>query len=155
MENGFQVTKFLFEVQKTSNLFCLVQYGPVVIWVACIGLRGSYRWSWRSERAFSEAFWTFSPVSLVYYTGVSVAQQTVGLLQWKMVFKSPNFYLKSKRLQTFFASSKMAKLSFGLPILALEGVLGDPKEVKGPFQRPFGPSVQKALKSTFHFLRIT
>ena len=47
-------------------------------------------------------------------------------------------------LQVFFAMSKMAQRSFGLPILALEGVLGDPKEVKGPFQRPFGPLVQLA-----------
>ena len=144
MENGIQVAKFQFEVQKTSNIFCLVQNGPVVIWVSCIGLRGSSRGSLRSERDFSGTFWTFSPVSLVYYTGVSVAQRTVGLLQLKMVFKSPNFYLNSKRLQTFFASSNMAQLSFGLPVLALEGVIGDPKEVKGPFQRPFGPSVQLA-----------
>ena len=37
MKNGFQVAKFLFEVQKTLNLFCLVQNGPVDIWVACQG----------------------------------------------------------------------------------------------------------------------
>ena len=144
MENGFQVTKFLFEVQKTSNLVCPVKNGPVVIWIACFGLRGSSRGSLRSERGFSEAFWTFSPVSLVNYTAVSVAGSNVEFLQWKMVFKSPNFYLKSKRLQTFFASSNMAQLSFELPVLALEGVIGDPEEVKGPFQRPFGPSVQLA-----------
>ena len=81
MENGFQVAKFLFEVQKTSNLFCLVQNGPVVIRVACIGLRGSSRGSLRSERVFSEAFWTFSPVSLIKYTAVSVAWSTVEFLQ--------------------------------------------------------------------------
>ena len=63
MENGFQVAKFLFEVQKASSLFCCVQNGPV---------------------------------------------------------------------------------SFGLPVLALEGVLSCPEEVQGPFQRPFGPSVQLA-----------
>ena len=102
MENGFQVAKFLFEVQKTSNLFCLVQNGPVVIWVACIGLRVSSKLSFRSVRAFSEAFWTFSPISLVKYTPVSVARLTVGLLQWKMVVKSPNFAL-----------SKMTQWSFG------------------------------------------
>ena len=126
MENGFQVTKFLFEVQKTSNLLCLVQNDPVVILVACIGLRGSSRGSLRSERGFSEAFWTFSPVSLVNYTAVSVAWSIIEFLQWKMVFKSPNFYLKSKRRQILFALSKMAQLSFGLPVLALEGVLGGP-----------------------------
>ena len=141
---GFQVAKFLFEVQKASSLFCCVQNGPVVIWVAWIGLRGSSKLSWRSERAFSEAFWTFSPVSLVYYTGVSVPRWTGGLLQWEMVFKSPNFYLKSKRLKIFFCLVKRAHLSFGLPVLALEWVKGDPEEVKGPFQRPFGPSVQLA-----------
>ena len=65
MENGFQVPKFLFEVQKASSLFCLVQNGPVVIWVACVGLIWSSKWSLRSARAFSEAFWTFSPISLV------------------------------------------------------------------------------------------
>ena len=98
----------------------------------------------RRERAFSEAFWTFSPVSLVYYTGVSVPRGTGGLLQWEMVFKSPNFYLKSKRIQVSFVVSKMAQWSFGLPELALEGVLSCPEEVQGPFQRPFGPSVQLA-----------
>ena len=71
MENGFQVAKFLFEVQKTSNLFCFGQNGPVVVWVA---------------------------------------------------------------------------------VLALKGVLGVPEEVKRAFQRPFGPSAQKALKRTFHYL---
>ena len=126
MENGIQVAKFQFEVQKTSNLFCPVQNGPVVIWVARIGLIGSSRGSLRSERGFSEAFWTFSPVSLVNYTAVSVAGSNVEFLQWKMVFKSPNFYLKSKRRQILFALSKMAQLSFGLPVLALEGVLGGP-----------------------------
>ena len=45
MGNGFQFAKFLFEVQKASSLFCCVQNGPVVIWVACIGLRGSSKLS--------------------------------------------------------------------------------------------------------------
>ena len=126
MENGIQVAKFKFEVQKTSNLFCLVQNGPVVIWVARIGLIGSSRGSLRSERGYSEASWTFSPVSLVKYTAVSVAWSIIEFLQWKMVFKSPNFNLKSKRLRIFFALSKMAQLSFGLPVLALEGVLEGP-----------------------------
>ena len=67
METGFQVTKFLFEVQKASSLVCLVQNGPVVIWVACIGLRGSSKLSLTSVRAFSEAFWTFSPKFLEKY----------------------------------------------------------------------------------------
>ena len=102
MKNGFQVAKFLFEVQKTSNLFCLAQNGPVVIWVACNGPRGSYRGSFRNERGFSEAFWTFSPVSLVKYTAGSVAWSIVEFLQWKIVFKSKNFNLKSKSLQIFF-----------------------------------------------------
>ena len=126
MENGIQVAKFQFEVQKTSNLFCLVQNGRVVIWVARIGLIGSSRGSLRSERGFSEAFWTFSPVSLVKYTAVSVAWSIAEFLQWKMVFKSPNFYLKSKRLQIIFSLSKIAQLSFVLPVLALEGVLRGP-----------------------------
>ena len=129
MENGFQVTKFIFEVQKTSIFFCLVHDGPVVICVACIGLRGSSKGSLRSERGFSDAFWTFSPVSLVKYTAVSVAWSIVEFLQWKIVFKSSKFYLKSKRLQIFFALSKMAQWSFGLPVFALEGVLSCPLEV--------------------------
>ena len=54
-----------------------------------------------------------------------------------LIFHSTNFYLKSKRLQTFFASSNMAQLSFGLPVLALKGVLGDPEDVKGTFQGLF------------------
>ena len=144
MESGFQVAKFLFEVKNASSLFCHVQNGPAVIWVAYIGLRGSSKLSWRSEWAFSEAFWTLSPISLVYYTGVSVPRWTGGLLQWRMVFKSPNFYLKSKRLQVFFVRSKRDQWSFGLPELALEGVLSCPEEGKGPFQRPFGPLVQLA-----------
>ena len=144
MGYGFQVAKFLFEVQKASSLFCCVQNGPVVIWVVCIGLRGSSRGSLRSERDFSGTFWTFSPVSLVKYTAVSVAWSIVEFLQWKMVFKSPNFNLKSKRLKILFDLSIMAQLSFGLPVLALEGVLSCPYEVQGPFQRPFGPSVQLA-----------
>ena len=69
---------------------------------------------------------------------------TGGLLQWEMVFKSPNFYLKFKRLQVSFVMSKMAQRSFGLPVLALEGVLSCPEEVQGSFQRPFGPLVQLA-----------
>ena len=60
MENSFQVAKFLVKVQEASSLFCLVQNGPVVIWVACFGLRDSAKWSLRSARAFSEAFWTMS-----------------------------------------------------------------------------------------------
>ena len=36
---GIQVAKFLVEVQKASSLFCLVQNGPGVTWVACIGLK--------------------------------------------------------------------------------------------------------------------
>ena len=56
MEYGFQVDKFLLEVQKASSLVCLVQNGPVLIWVACIGHRGSSKLSLRSVRAFSEAF---------------------------------------------------------------------------------------------------
>ena len=39
MKNRFQVAKFKFEVRKASSLFCLVQNGPEVTWVACIGLR--------------------------------------------------------------------------------------------------------------------
>ena len=60
MENSFQVAKFLFEVQKTASLFCLVQNGPGVIWVACLGLRECSKWSLRCARAFLEVFWTFS-----------------------------------------------------------------------------------------------
>ena len=77
-------------------------------------------------------------------TVVSVPHWTVGLLQWKMGFKSPNFYLKSKRLQVFFVLSQMAQWSFGWPVFALEGDLSCPEEVQRPFQRPFGPLVQLA-----------
>ena len=59
MENRFQVTIFLFKVWKASILFVLVQNGPGVTWVACIGLRENTKWSFRCERAFLEAFWTF------------------------------------------------------------------------------------------------
>ena len=59
MGNSFQITKFLFDVWKIST-FCLVQSGPFVIWVACIGLRERSKWSFSCARAFLEAFWTFS-----------------------------------------------------------------------------------------------
>ena len=65
MGNGFQVTISEFEVLKTSNLFCLVPNGPILISVVCLGLRGGSRWSLSIARAFSEAFWTLSPVRLV------------------------------------------------------------------------------------------
>ena len=59
MENRFQVAKFLFEARKASSLFCLVQNGPGITWVACIALRERSKWSLWCERAFLEAFWTF------------------------------------------------------------------------------------------------
>ena len=43
------------------------------------------------------------------HTAVSVAQWIVGLVQWKKVFMSPNFYLKSRRLQVFFVWSENAQ----------------------------------------------
>ena len=103
MENGFQVTISKVEVKKTSNRFCLVQNGQIVSLVVCNGLRWSSRWSLSSDRAFSEAFWTQGPVRLVKYTAVSVVHQTVGLLQLRMVFKSPFLKLKSNRLKICFA----------------------------------------------------
>ena len=60
MENGFQVAKLQFSVGKAFSFFCVIQNGPVVIWVACIDIRESYKWSFRSARAYSEAFLTFS-----------------------------------------------------------------------------------------------
>ena len=102
-QNVFQVTVSKVEVKHTSNLFCLVQNGQIVTLVVCNGLRWSSRWSLSSARAFSEAFWTLGPVRLVKYTAVSEVHQTVGLLQWRMVFKSPFLKLKSKRLQIGFA----------------------------------------------------
>ena len=50
---------------------------------------------------FSESFWTFSPVSLIKYTAVSVAWSVNEFLQVKMVVKLSNFYLKSKDLNFF------------------------------------------------------
>ena len=64
MENGFQVTNSEFEGKKTSNLFCMVQNGPIVSLIVCIGLRWSSRWSLSSARAFSEALWTLGPKGL-------------------------------------------------------------------------------------------
>ena len=49
MENSFQF-------RKTSSLFCLVQNGPKVTWVACIGLRERSKWSLRCARDVLEAF---------------------------------------------------------------------------------------------------
>ena len=77
--------------------------------------------SLRSERDFSEAFWTFSPVSLVKYTSVSVAWSIVEFLQWKMVFKLPNFYLKSKRLQVFFCCVQNGLVVIWVACICLRG----------------------------------
>ena len=56
MENRFQVAKILFEVIKASSLFNLVQNGPEVTWIACIGLRDRSMWSLGSARTFLAAF---------------------------------------------------------------------------------------------------
>ena len=53
-------------------------------------------------------------------TDVSEAQLNVGLLQWKIGFKSPNIYLKSEWLLVLFVWSKMAQGSLGLPVLDSE-----------------------------------
>ena len=49
-----------------------------------------------------------------------------GLLQSKIGFKSPNFYLMSQRLLFFFVWSEMAQGSLVLTVLALESVLNGP-----------------------------
>ena len=59
IENGFQVAKFIFEVQKAPSLFCHVQKYPWVIRVAYISLRKLSEGSLRCARAFLEAFGTF------------------------------------------------------------------------------------------------
>ena len=51
---------FNFQSERLLVFFCLIQNGPVVIWVACIDIRESYKWSFRSARAYSEAFLSFS-----------------------------------------------------------------------------------------------
>ena len=56
MKNRFQVAFFLFEVQKASSLFYLVQNGQGLTWVSCIDLREQYKWSLGCARAFLEAF---------------------------------------------------------------------------------------------------
>ena len=56
MENRFQVAKFLFKVRKASSLFCLVQNGPGVTWIAYIGLKEHSKWSLGCAGAFLEAF---------------------------------------------------------------------------------------------------
>ena len=68
----FKSPNFYLECKRLQIFFCLVQNCPVVIWVACIGFRGSSRGSLRSERGFSEAFWTFSLVSLVKYVFINL-----------------------------------------------------------------------------------
>ena len=56
----------------------------------------------------------------------SLPQWIVGLLQWQIGFKSPNFNLKSERLLVLFVSSKMAQGSLGLPVLASKSVISVP-----------------------------
>ena len=73
-------------------------------------------------------------------TAVLEAWWIVGLLQWKIVFKLPIFYLISKWLLVFFSQR-----SFGWPVLASERVLRGSQGVPGPFQRSkLGPTVQKS-----------
>ena len=62
----------------------------------------------------------------IQLTAVSEAQWIVGLFQWKIDFKSPNFYLKFERLLVFFVWSKIAQGSLELPVLASESVLSGP-----------------------------
>ena len=66
-------------------------------------------------------------------TDVSEAQLNVGLLQWKIGFKSPNIYLKSERLLVLFVWSKMAQGSLGLPVFASEMLKKNIMVPQGPF----------------------
>ena len=59
-------------------------------------------------------------------------------------FQVAKFLFEVKKASSLFVVSKTAQWSFGLPVLALEGVLSCPGEVQGPFQRPFGPLIQLA-----------
>ena len=59
MEHRFQIPKIKFEVQKATFLFCLVQNGPGVSWVACKGLRERFKWSLGCTRSFLGFFMTF------------------------------------------------------------------------------------------------
>ena len=107
MENGIQVAKFQFEVQKTSNLFCLVQNGPVVIWVARIGLIGSSRGSLRSERGFSEAFWTFSPKGVEKYLSLLKDHLELPLrsIQATQMTTGP-FWTRQNKFEVFWTSNR-------------------------------------------------
>ena len=87
MENSFQVAKFIYEDQNASSLFCPVHYGPAVIWVACIGLRESSKWSLRSAKAFSEAFWTFCQ-------NWDTQSQQAALMQFQKISWNMNIYTK-------------------------------------------------------------
>ena len=75
---------------------------------------------------FVTIFGNFLLMAQNKHTTVSEAPWIVGLLQWRIVLKSPNFNLKSERLQVFFVWSKIAKGSFGLPVLDSESFLNGP-----------------------------
>ena len=59
-------------------------------------------------------------------TAVLEAQRIVGLLQWKIGFKSENFHLKSESLLVFFVWSKVAQGSLRLHVSASESSLSGP-----------------------------
>ena len=55
----FKLPNFYLKSKRLLVFFCLVQNGPGVTWVACIGHRERSKWSFGYERAFLEVFWTF------------------------------------------------------------------------------------------------
>ena len=100
-------TKFLFEIQKTSNLFCLVQNGPVVIQVACIGLKWSSRGSLSSERSFSRPFGL--KVQKASEKALALLQDNLKLplrpIQTTQMTTGP-FWTQQKRLEAFWTSNR-------------------------------------------------
>ena len=57
----FSSQQFFIQSPKDFKSFLSGQNWPSCPLVCCFGLVGSYRWSLRNDRAFSEAFWTLSP----------------------------------------------------------------------------------------------
>ena len=100
-------TKFLFEIQKTSNLFCLVQNGPVVIWVAYIGLKGSSRGSLSSEMSLSRPFGL--KVQKASEKPLSLPKDPLELplrpIQATQMTTGP-FWTRQKRFEVFWTSNR-------------------------------------------------
>ena len=113
----FQVTNFFWSPKRFIVFFCIVQNGPVVMWIACIGHRGSFQWSLKSARTFSEAFWTLSLVRLISTQLFQRSRELLGTLK-KNWFKVTKFVFEVQKALSFFCLVQNG------PVIILVGCIG-------------------------------